>query len=191
MQYLFVQLLLAAEEVTPISEEAEESGGVDLLLPATEELIAGMIAFAIVFFFVWKWAIPALNKALDVRSQAVKGQLDAAESAKVEAESLLTDYRDQLANARSEASRIVDEARVSGESVKSDIVARAETEADQIRARAHEEIGAERERVTADLRRQVADLSLDVAEKVVAGSLDRESQQLLVDGYIDELGGLN
>lgn len=178
-------LILAAEE------GAEESGGLDLLLPATEELIAGVIAFAIVFFFVWKWAVPALKTTLDARAQAVKDELAAAEAAKAEAESLLADYKEQMANARAEAARIVDEARASAESVKADIVARAEAEAEQIKARAHDEIGAERTRVTADLQRQVADLSLDVAEKVVGTSLDREAQRRLADQYIEELGGLN
>ena len=50
--------LLFAEETTAADEEAS---GVDLLFPDPKETIAGVIAFAIVFFFVWKWAIPALN----------------------------------------------------------------------------------------------------------------------------------
>ena len=184
MNALAQSLLLAAEE------GAEESSGVDLLLPAAEELIAGIIAFAIVFFFVWKFAVPAVNSILEARQQAIRDNLDAAESAKQEAESLLQDYKDQLANAKQEANRIVDDARQSGEAVKGDIVSRAEGEADQIKDRARDEIASERERVSADLQRQVADLSLDVAEKVVTGSLDRESQRALVDQYIDELGGV-
>jgi F-type H+-transporting ATPase subunit b len=187
MHHVFAQLLLAAEE----GVEGEGGGGVDLLLPAAEELIAGVIAFAIVFFFVWKWAIPVLNKALDARAQAVRDQLDAADAAKVEAESLLRDYREQLATARAEAAQIVDEARQAAEAVRAEITARAEVEAEQIRARAREETSAERARLTADLRRQVADLSLDVAEKVVQTTLDRDAQRRLVDGYIEELGGLN
>jgi F-type H+-transporting ATPase subunit b len=185
MVYALAQSLLLAAE-----EGAEEDAGIDLLLPAPEELIAGVIAFAVVFFFVWKFAVPAINKILEARQQAIRDNLDAAESAKQEAESLLRDYKDQLANAKEEANRIVDDARQSGEAVKADIVDRAEGEADQIKDRARDEIASERERVSADLERQVADLSLDVAEKVVAGSLDREAQRELVDRYIDELGGV-
>lgn len=185
MVYALAQSLLLAAE-----EGAEEDSGIDLLLPAPEELIAGVIAFAVVFFFVWRFAVPAINKILEARQQAIRDNLDAAESAKQEAESLLQDYRDQLANAKEEANRIVDDARQSGEAVKADIVSRADAEADQIKDRARDEIASERDRVSADLERQVADLSLDVAEKVVAGSLDRESQRELVDRYIDELGGV-
>ena len=184
MGYVLAQSLLLA------AEEGEESSGVDLLLPAPEELIAGVIAFAIVFFFVWRFAVPAVNTILAARQQAIRDSLDAAESAKEEAESLLQDYRDQLANAKEEANRIVDDARQSGEAVRGDIVSRAEGEAEQIKERARDEIASERERVSADLQRQVADLSLDVAEKVVAGSLDRDAQRSMVDRYIDDLGGV-
>jgi len=192
LTHVFAQIILATEEVVPvqISEEAESSGGVGLLLPAPEELFAGIIAFSIVFFFIWKWGIPAMNKALEARQHAIAAELESAEKAKIEAETLLGDYRSQVAGAKAEAAQIVAEARDQGESVKADIISRAEAEAEQIKARAHEEVVAERERVTGDLRRQVADLSIDVAERVVRASLDLESQRVLVDQYIEELGGV-
>ncbi len=183
--YVFAQLILAAEE----SGDAE-SGGIDLLLPAPEELIAGIIAFAIVFFFVWRWAVPALSKTLEARQREIAAEYESAEKAKVEAESLLTDYRGQLAGAKSEAEQIVSDARDAGDALKADIVARAESEAEQIKARAHDEVEAERARIAGDLRRQVADLSLDVAERVVGESIDADRQRQLVDRYIDELGGV-
>lgn len=184
--YVFAQLILATEE----SAEGSESGGLDLLLPAPEELIAGIIAFSIVFFFVWKWAVPALNKTLEARQGEIAAEFESAEKAKVEAESLLTDYRSQLAGANQEAEGIVAQARDDGDAVRADIVTRAEGEADQIKARAADEVEAERSRIAADLRRQVADLSLDVAERVVGSSIDTNSQRELVDRYIEDLGGV-
>ncbi len=180
--------VIVAQEAEHTAEEA--SSGAALLLPAPEELIAGIIAFVIVFAVVWKFALPALQATLEKRQDAVRTDLEAAEKAKLEAESLLGDYRAQVAGAQSEASDIVAEARDAGEAVKADIIARAETEANQIRARAGEEIATDRERAAADLRRQVADLSIDVAEKVVSSSLDAAAQRDLVDRYIDELGGV-
>ncbi len=189
LMHVFAQVLLA-QEVVPISEETEESGGVGLLLPVAEELIAGIIAFSIVFYFIWKWAIPALNKTLEARQAAIAAELESAEKSKVEAESLLIDYRGQVAGAKNEASKIVSEARDAGEVVKADIIARAEGEAEQIKSRADDEIVAERDRVASDLRRQVADLSIDVAQKVVGSAIDVDAQRDLVDRYIDELGGV-
>ena len=189
LMHVFAQVLLA-QEVEPISAEVEDSGGVGLLLPVAEELIAGIIAFGIVFYFIWKWAVPALNKTLEARQAVIAAELESAEKAKVEAESLLTDYRTQVAGAKSEASRIVSDARDAGEAVKADIITRAEGEAEQIKSRADDEIAAERDRVTSDLRRQVADLSIDVAQKVVGSAIDADAQRDLVDRYIDELGGV-
>lgn len=182
--YVFAQLILAAED------SGEESGGIDLLLPAPEELIAGIIAFAIVFFFVWRWAVPALSATLEARQREISAEYESAEKAKVEAESLLTDYRTQLAGANAEAEQIVSDARDAGDSLKADIVARAESEAEQIKSRAHDEVEAERSRVAGELRRQVADLSIEVAERVVGDSIDADRQRQLVDRYIDDLGGV-
>jgi F-type H+-transporting ATPase subunit b len=188
MLSFMTQAFLLFEEAT--SGVDEEPSGIDLLWPDKNETIAGVIAFVIIFFFVWKWAIPALNKTLERRQQAIRAELEAAESAKVEAQSLRDDYQEQLAGARTEAAKIVDDARVQGEQVKADVVARAETEAEQIRSRADSEIAGERERVAGELRREVANLSIDVAEKVVGSSLDTERQRELVERYIDDLGGV-
>jgi F-type H+-transporting ATPase subunit b len=178
----YATMILAAEE--------GESGGLDLLLPAAEELIAGIIAFSIVFFFIWKWAIPALSSILEARQAEIAAEHESAEKAKLEAESLLSDYRAQMADARNEAGRIVADARAAGEAQKADIVTRAEAEADQIKARAQDEIVVERERVSGELRRQVADLSIEVAERVVGETIDADRQRQLVDRYIEELGGV-
>ena len=192
MLSMLTQAMFLFQEAEQISQEAEEeASGIELLLPHPDELIAGLIAFVIVFFFVWKWAVPSLNKTLEARQAKIRREYEAAEAAKVEAQSLLDDYQDQLAGAKDEATGIVDEARTAGDQVKSDIVARAEVEAEQIKERAQGEIAGERERVSGELRRQVADLSIGVAEKVVGDSLDDDRQRELVDRYIDDLGGVH
>jgi F-type H+-transporting ATPase subunit b len=192
MLSMLTQVMFLLQEVELIVLEPEEEvSGIELLLPHQDELIAGLIAFVIVFFFVWKWAVPSLNKMLEARQAAIRADYEAAEAAKVEAQGLLDDYQDQLSGAKDEAAGIVDEARVAGDQVKADIVARAETEAEQIKERAQGEIAGERERVSGELRRQVADLSIGVAEKVVGDSLDDDRQRQLVDRYIDDLGGVH
>ncbi len=179
-------MLNAASSVLLAAEE-EGGGGIDLLLPATAELIAGIIAFAVVFFFVWKWAWPAINRSLETRQQAISGQLKEAETTKLEAQSLLDDYRSQLAEAKGEANRIVEEARARAETVRSDLVAKAETDAGQIVAKAREEAANEKARALQEARREVADLSIDLAEKVVGENLDREAQHGLIERYLADL----
>lgn len=181
-------LLIAAQLLA--QEAEEESEGIDLLLPESSELIAGILAFAIIFGVVWKFALPKLKETLEARQAAITGQLQEAEGAKQTAESLLNDYQQQLAGARQEADRIIDDARQTAESMRSDIVAKAQSEAEEIARRAQDDAQAERQRLSSDLRSEVASLSLDVAEKVAAGGIDREAQQALVDQYIEELGGI-
>ncbi len=191
---VFAQLTLAqatlAQAVEPVETEAEEGGGFRMLLPVPEELWGGIIAFTIVFLFIWKWAVPVLNEILAERQAAIAAELELAEKAKVVAESLLTDYRTQISGAKEEASKILNDARDAGESVKGDIVSRAEGDAELIRVRVNDEIVTARDRAAADLRGQVADLSIGVAEKMIRSTLDADAQRELVDHYIDELGGV-
>lgn len=174
------QLVLAVEE-------PKGAGGLDLLLPATPELIAVVIAFGIVFFFIWRFAGPAINRTLEQRQAAIAGQLEAAERAKREAESLLADYRAQLAEAKAEGNRILEEARAQAEQLKTDILARANEEASAILVKAREEADTEKARALTEARREVGLLSVGLAEKIVGGSLDDKMQKDLIDRYISEL----
>lgn len=178
MQFLTSSVILAAEET---------SSRTNLVLPELSELIAGIIAFAIVFFFMWKWAMPTINRTLEQRQAAIAGQIEDAEKAKTEAESLLVDYKGQLAEARTEGNKIIEEAREAAEQMKSDIITKAEAEAEQIRARAREEAANEKARALADARTQVGDISFDLAGKIVGESLDKDAHQALIDRYLTDL----
>lgn len=178
----FAQTLLIAAE-----EGEESSGGLEILLPAVNELVAGIIAFAVVFFFVWRYATPAINRMLEQRQEAISGQLKEAEKAKAEAESLLADYKGQLAEARAEGNKIIEEARESAEEMKAEIIAKAEAEAEQIRSRARDDAAGERERALAEARSQVGDISIDLAGKIVGEALDPQAHQALIDRYLADL----
>jgi len=187
-----MHLLAPIRLLAQVTEEPApaEPDGIQLLLPATPELIAGLLAFAIIFFFVWKWVLPVVDKRLEARQQAITGQLVAAENTKLEAEGLLTDYKRQVAGARDEANRIVDEARRTAESLRGETVARANAEAADIVRKARDEAAGEKERAAGAIRTEVAALSMAVAEKAVAGAVDAKAHQKLVDQYIAELGAL-
>ena len=172
-----------------LAQEHEEAttSNVSLVLPETNELIAGIVAFAIVFFFVWKWALPAINRILEARQQAIVGRLQEAEKAKTDAERLRSDYERQVAEAQARGNEIIEEARKTAEQLKNDVVQRAQGEADALISKAREEASAEKARAMAEARQEVANLTIDLAEKVVGQSLDRETQLGLVERYIAEL----
>lgn len=182
-------LNLLAQVVYLAAEEAPPEG-IDLVIPEIEELIAGIIAFSIVFILIWWKVRPAIAETLAARQEAITGQLTMAETAKQEAESLLDDYKKQLAQAKDEANTIVEDARQAADVLGTDLVDKAEAEAETIRGKARTDAGAEMERAAAQVKTQVATLSLELAQKVVAGSVDESAQRELVDRYIDDLGNL-
>lgn len=165
----------------------ETEGNTSLVLPEMSELIAGILAFAIVFFFVWRWAMPAINRTLEQRQAAITGQIADAEKAKQEAESLLADYHGQLAEARAEGNKIVEEARQAAEQLKADIVSKAETDAEQIRTKARDEAAGEKARALAEAKSQVGEISVDLAGKIVGEALDDEAHKALIDRYLNDL----
>jgi F-type H+-transporting ATPase subunit b len=157
------------------------------LYPHAAELIVGAVAFAFLFYFMWKWVIPRLNTLLDDRRAQIQGQLESAEQTRQQAERELADYRSQLAGAREEANRIIEEARATAEQFRHDIQGKAEEESRLIVARAQDEIRAERDRVFNELRTQVGEIAVSLAGRVVGAELDTKSHERLIDDYIDQV----
>jgi F-type H+-transporting ATPase subunit b len=170
--------VLAAETQNPI-------------LPDPAELIYGSIAFVLTFVVLARFAFPVLNRMLAERSGKIRGDLEKAEQVRRQAEEELVEYRKQLAGARGEASRIIEEARRTAEQLRRDLAAKAEREAQAAVARAQEEIRAERDRVFQELRVQVGEIAVDLAGRVVGRSLDASSHARLIDEYIDQVASGN
>jgi F-type H+-transporting ATPase subunit b len=172
------------EQHTETGAEAEEHNPI---IPETDELIFGALAFLAVFVVLARFAFPRINQGLKQRTNRIKEDLEKAEASRNEAQGILERYESQLQEARSEANRIIDEARKTAESMRRDLLAKAEDEANQVVARAQEEIRAERDRAFGELRRQLGELSVELAARVVGTELNKTRQMKLVDGYIDEL----
>lgn len=168
---------------------AEEVNEASDLYPHWEELVVGALAFAILYFFIWKWVLPRVGALLDERREKIQGDLEKAEETRRGAERELAEYRQQLAGAREEANRIIEEARRAADQLRSDLRARAEEESQAIVGRAQEEIRAERDRVFQELRAQVGTIAVDLAGRVVGESLDAAAHQRLIDEYIDQVSG--
>lgn len=174
-----------------IAQEAHDAGSeaTRLVLPETDELIFGLAAFIVFFLIMAKIAYPAMRKGLQAREQAIRTQLEQAEQARLDAEEAAEEYRRRLADARGEADRIVKEAQQAAEDVRRDIVARADEEARGIVEKARAEAGQELDRALGELRRTVADLSLQAAARVLQQELsDPGAQRQLVDQFISQVG---
>jgi len=180
-------LITIASIMLQAEEHVEENDPKDLY-PHLNELIVGALAFFILFFFMWKWVLPRVNAILEERRQKIQGQLEQAEATKREADQLLDRYRQQLAQARDEANRIIEEARTTSEDLRRDLQAKAEEQAQATVARAQDEIRAERDRVFEELRAQVGEIAVELAGRVVGEELDRAAHERLIDEYLDQVG---
>jgi F-type H+-transporting ATPase subunit b len=182
-------VLAVINSILAQAEEAAEENDAADLYPHWEELVVGAIAFAILFFFMSKWVLPRVNTLLEERRAKIQGELEKAEQTRQAAEQELADYRKQLAGAREEANKIIEEARRTADQVRADLVAKAEQDAQATVDRAREEIRAERDRVFQELRGEVGAIAVELAGRVVGQSLDKATHQQLIEEYIDEVSG--
>jgi F-type H+-transporting ATPase subunit b len=157
---------------------AQESESTNPILPATNELIVGIIAFLVLLALLWRVALPRANQVLKERSESIEGKLEHAERERQRAEELLREYRARLASA---------EARANAERLRRDLMAKAEQEADRAINQGREAIRGERDRAVRELRTEVGSLAVELATRVIGDSLDRDRQLRLIDQYIEQL----
>lgn len=159
------------------------------LLPGPDELLWGSVMFAVLFIALAVFVFPKAKQGMAKRADKIQGQLEEAERVKREADQVLDQYKAQLADARNEVSRIIEEGRKTAEALKAELSAKAETEAAAIVERARAEVSGERERAIAELRQTVGTISLDIAAKVIGKELSSgEAHKALVDQAIAQLG---
>ena len=179
---LLSAILLFAQEAPPAEEKTNP------ILPAWNEVIWGAISFAILFYLIARFAFPAVKKGIDARADKIRSSLDEAERTRDEADAILEQYRGQLADAKSESARIIEEARQAADKLRQDLKKQAEAEVAEIKQRAQEDISAQVERAMGDLRARVAEMTIELTEKVVQRNLDRETNLALIERFIDEAG---
>jgi F-type H+-transporting ATPase subunit b len=158
------------------------------LVPHIAEIIVGLIAFGILYYFVAKFVVPRFEKAFAERTEAIEGGLAKAEVAQAEAAAALEQYQAQLADARGEAGQIREEARAQGAAILAEMRQQAQAESDRLVANAQSQIEAERAAAVASLHAEVGTLASQLAEKIVGESLsDDERQQRVIDRFIADL----
>jgi F-type H+-transporting ATPase subunit b len=158
------------------------------IIPLWQELVLGSIAFALICFVLMKFVFPRMEQTFRARVDAIEGGIKRAEEAQAEANQLLEQYRAQLAEARTEAARIRDEARADAEGIRQDVLAKAREESDRIIAAGNDQLNAQRESILRQLRTEVGTLAVDLASRIVGESLADEARSRgTVDRFISEL----
>ena len=171
---------------TFILASAEEQ--VNILRVPLDELVIGTVAFLLVFFALAKFAFPRINKTLEERADAIEGGIKRAQESQEEAAALLESYKSQLAEARSEAAAIRNQAQAEKAAIIEQAKSEAAAAAAAVTERASASIEAERAQAIASLRRDVSDLALNLAGKVVGETLQDDAKaRATVDRFIADL----
>jgi len=166
----------------------EEHEMISPLLPAVPDLVWGAFCFIVLLVFFWLKVLPAVKKMLDERAEVIEGGIKRAENAQAEATAALDEYKKQLADARAEAARIREQARLDGTAIINELKEQASTEAARITANAKATIEAERQSALVSLRAEVGSLALDLASGVIGEALnDDKKSAAVVDRFLADL----
>lgn len=149
--------------------------------------IWSMITFLILVALLYKFAFNPLMRLQKARQDEIHQSIHEAESLRDEAQQLLADYKQQLAEAREEAAAIVDRARKAGESTKAEVLEEARVQAEAALAKARQQIERDTNQALQKIREEVADLTVAATEKVARKSLTADDQIRLIQEAINEI----
>ena len=168
---------------------AAEEGGISAILPDMNEFVPMLIAFIIIVLAKFGW--PMFEGIMVRRETAIKESLEKSEAARIESEKLLEEYKQQLAEAKAQASQIVADAKKAGESVKADIEGKAQVEAANMIEKAKVAIEAEKKQAVHELQSSVADLTVSVTARIVGEDLSDDEHRAIIERYVNEAGSFN
>jgi F-type H+-transporting ATPase subunit b len=168
--------------ITPVA-----SSGSFLISPNVGLMIWTLLLFGLSMIILWKLAFPRITEALDKRQHAIEESIDYAEQMRKQADELLVEYRERLAEARQQAEEIVERARKAGEAHERESEADAQVRRERLMEQARRDIELETRKAISDIRREVADLTVMATEKVTRKTLSEADQQRLVEEALSEL----
>jgi F-type H+-transporting ATPase subunit b len=148
-----------------------------------------LVNFAILLFILSRFIFPKVIAMLDERAERIRESMAQAEETKRLAAEMEEQRRGVLDEARREAAAIVERARQSSVGYGEQLKREAEEAANAIRARAEADAEAIRTQAVTDVRREVADLAIQAAERVVRSSLDGSRQRQLVEEFLATTSG--
>ena len=178
-------MILAADSGEPI----DDARSIHWLFPAQAELIYGTLASLLIFGALFKFAGPAIKKAMADRTQGIQDELDASAAAQAEAAAEAASIRQAAGDIDAERQRLFADADAQAESVLTDGRVRLEQEVAELESRADSDIASASGRVNDELRGEITRLSNAATEQLLSsGVIDDATQQDLIESFISRVG---
>lgn len=150
-----------------------------------------LAAFAVLLVLVGIFAWKPVTKIMAERQDKIDSDLDYADQTRQDAQKMAAQREAELKSSKEDAVKIVSQAKENGEAQRQQLVANAQAEVTKLKANADKDIAQQRQDALNAAQKDVASLSLAIAEKLIAKELDPAAQQTLIDQYISELGDAN
>lgn len=157
------------------------------LLPEAGLLFWMLVAFGVVFFILYKYGFPVITSMVDERKKYIDEALENAKLANEKLAGIEEQSRQILEKANAEQVNILREAVVARDNLIKEAQAKAEMESTKILTIAKEQIKQEKEEALRDIRAQVAELSISIAEKVIRKELANDKEhEVFMNSLLDE-----
>jgi F-type H+-transporting ATPase subunit b len=149
------------------------------------------VTFVVLFFVLGKVAWKPILSAVEQREKKIKDSIQKAEKAKTEAETLLEKHEKMMTEAQNQIQKMFKENKDTAEKMKNDLLESARLETEKMFQRAKQDIDHQKEAAIIELKKQVADLAIQAASKLIQENMDQKKHRDLVDRYIQGLDSLD
>ncbi len=163
-------------------------GNMEVISVNIWQMLVSLANLLILFLILKKFLYKPVMKVLGERRAKIDGDYAAADEAKREALQSKTEYEEKLSHAEADADAVrraaADDAKRHGDK----LVAEARERADGIIAAAEAEIDLDKKKARAEMKREIADVSVKLAEKIIERELDADTHRELIDSFTKEIG---
>lgn len=188
MRTLFRPLALLAVTAAPAFAQepatAAAPAPANLLSPNYGLMAWTLIIFVILAFVLAKFAFGPITRSVEAREQALDDAMNAAKHDREEAARLLAEHRAALDASRSEAQKIIADAREAGERVRAEILEHTHAEQAHLLDRTRQEIASEKLKAITELRQEAVELAIAGASRVIEKNLDQPTNRQIVEKFL-------
>ena len=158
-----------------------------LLNPDTGLMVWTITTFLVLVVVLGKFAWKPMLKTLQDRENSIRRAIDEAEAAKISATQMRDQYEKDIQKGQNKVQELLKQATVDAQKIREKLVKDAEEEAQRLGALNKRQLEEEKEKVLRDIRKEVASLSVQAAEKLVRHSMSPKTQDDLLQGFFDDL----
>lgn len=151
-------------------------------------IVGTLVNLLILILVVKHFLFDKVNAILDARKTEVEKTYDEADIKLKNAESLENEYTERLAGAKEESAEIIKNATKKAQKRSDEIISEAQNEAREITLKANADIEKEKKRAVNQIKDDISDIAISIAEKVVSKEIDPKTHEELIDSFIENIG---